>query len=125
MAIIPQLKLFDSSLTRLITEKPKTTTCESAGHESNLDCFIHAIHPDGSVVWDDHGTRCGVCLQIAAESIKMQREGKAVKEFRAYIDEKYREGYAKPTPTPMPSKNKRYGHKLYGSCAGSKIAGWD
>ncbi|WP_307554105.1 PCYCGC motif-containing (lipo)protein [Paenibacillus sp. V4I5] len=23
-----------------------------------------------SVIWDDHGTRCGVCLQIAVQSIK-------------------------------------------------------
>lgn len=76
---------------------------ESAGHQSSLNCFIHSVNPDGSVVWDDHGTRCGVCLQIAAESILLRQEGKSVKEIRDYIDGKYREGYAAPTPTPMPS----------------------
>lgn len=75
---------------------------ESAGHKSSMNCFVEKINEDGSVVWDDHGTRCGVCLQIAAESIKMKQEGKSIKEIRHYIDEKYKEGYAKPTNTPMP-----------------------
>ncbi len=47
---------------------------ESAGHVSNLNCFIQKENEDGSVVWDDHGTRCGVCLQIAVQSIKMTQE---------------------------------------------------
>lgn len=75
---------------------------ESAGHKSNMNCFVKKINQDGSVIWDDHGTRCGVCLQIADESIKMKQEGKSIKEIRHYIDEKYKEGYAKPTKTPMP-----------------------
>jgi Protein of unknown function with PCYCGC motif len=36
------------------------------------------------------------------KSIKMKQEGKSIKEIRHYIDEKYKEGYAKPTKTPMP-----------------------
>ncbi|NSL51812.1 PCYCGC domain-containing protein [Calidifontibacillus erzurumensis] len=75
---------------------------ESAGHQSSMNCFVKNINEDGSVVWDDHGTRCGICLQIAAESIAMKQEGKSVKDIRYYIDEKYKEGYAKPTNTPMP-----------------------
>jgi len=76
---------------------------KSAGHQSSLHCFVHAYREDGSVIWDDHGTRCGVCLEIAAESIRLRQEGKSVQEIREYIDEKYRDGYAEPTPTPMPS----------------------
>lgn len=76
---------------------------ESAGHRSNMNCFIKEKGSDGSIVWDDHGTRCGVCLQIAVESIKLKQEGKTLKEIRAAIDDKYRKGYAKPTDTPMPS----------------------
>jgi hypothetical protein len=75
---------------------------ESAGHTSNQNCFVKQVNGDGSVVWDDHGTRCGVCLQIAAESIKMKQEGKSLKEIRAFIDKTYEKGYAKPTDTPMP-----------------------
>ncbi len=42
---------------------------ESAGHGSNLNCFVHEIRDDGSIQWDDHGTRCNVCLDIAIIAI--------------------------------------------------------
>ncbi len=76
---------------------------DSAGHESNTNCFIDEIRKDGSVVWDDHGTRCQVCLEIAVQSVKMTQEGKTLTEVRNFIDETYKEGYAKPTDTKMPS----------------------
>lgn len=76
---------------------------ESAGHGSNLNCFVDEIRQDGSVVWDDHGTRCLVCLEIAVKSVQMKQEGKSMKEIRAFIDETYKEGYAEPTDTPMPA----------------------
>lgn len=72
---------------------------ESVGHKNNYDCFIYENKENGKVVWDDHGTKCGVCLEIAAQSIAEYSEGKSVKEIRKTIDEKYKEGYAKPTPT--------------------------
>ncbi|GFN31749.1 PCYCGC domain-containing protein [Paenibacillus xylaniclasticus] len=75
----------------------------SAGHRSNLDCFIHEIHDDGSVVWDDHGTKCDVCIETAFQTALMLKEGKSVKEIRISIDDSYKTGYAAPTPTPMPS----------------------
>lgn len=62
---------------------------ESANHESNLHCFISESSKK-AVVWDDHSTRCGLCLETAAESILMKREGKTVEEIRNYIDEKYK-----------------------------------
>lgn len=76
---------------------------ESVGHKSNKNCFIYEIKEDGSVVWDDHGTRCGVCLQIAAVTVQMKQEGKTNLEIRKFIDETYKEGYAKPTDTDMPA----------------------
>lgn len=76
---------------------------ESAGHRSSLHCFVHRINDDGSVIWDDHGTRCGVCLNIAADSINLHLEGKSVKDIRSHIDQAYGKGYAEPTDTPMPA----------------------
>ncbi len=73
---------------------------ESANHKNNYDCFIHENKKNGEVVWDDHGTRCGVCLEIAAQSILDLNDGMSVKEIRNKVDEKYKSGYAKPTPTP-------------------------
>ncbi|PLT34956.1 PCYCGC motif-containing (lipo)protein [Bacillus sp. V5-8f] len=75
---------------------------DSAGHRDNYDCFIHENKNNGAVVWDDHGTKCGVCLITAAESINQLNEGKSIKEIREYIDNKYKEGYPEPTPTPQP-----------------------
>ena len=76
---------------------------ESAGHRSNLNCFIAEIREDGSVVWDDHGTRCLTYLEIAVESIQLYQDGKSLKEIRNIIDTKYQDGYATPTPTEMPA----------------------
>lgn len=75
---------------------------ESANHKSNLNCFIKEVKKDGSVVWDDHGTRCIVCVEIAIKSIKQAQEGVSLKEIRKQIDNEYKEGYSEPTETPMP-----------------------
>ncbi|WP_429902800.1 PCYCGC motif-containing (lipo)protein [Geobacillus stearothermophilus] len=72
---------------------------QSAGHKNNYDCFVYETKQDGSVVWDDHATKCGVCLEIAAESIAAYDQGKSIKDIRHMNDEKYKEGYAEPTPT--------------------------
>ena len=74
----------------------------SAGHLSSMNCFVKEIGQDGAVTWDDHGTRCNVCLSIAATSIKMKQEGKSVKEIRAYIDQSHSKGFAQPTKTKLP-----------------------
>ncbi|MDR0138695.1 PCYCGC motif-containing (lipo)protein [Metabacillus idriensis] len=73
---------------------------ESANHKNNYDCFVNENKENGAIVWDDHGTKCGVCLEIAAQSVLQLEEGKSIKEIRSEFDEKYKEGYAKPTPTP-------------------------
>lgn len=73
---------------------------EPFSHKDNYDCFIHENNDDGSVVWDDHATRCPACLNIALESMIEYKEGKSIKEIRTMIDEKYKSGYSEPTPTP-------------------------
>ncbi|WP_369900993.1 PCYCGC motif-containing (lipo)protein [Bacillus manliponensis] len=77
---------------------------ESVGHKSNKNCFIREIKETGEVVWDSHAVTCVNCLEIALESAKMKRDGKTDIAIRNNIDEKYREGYAKPTPTPKPKE---------------------
>lgn len=74
---------------------------QSANHKDNYDCFIYENKENGAVVWDDHGTKCGVCLEIAAQSVIDYQNGKSIKEIREAIDKKYEKGYAKPTPTPQ------------------------
>jgi len=76
---------------------------ESVGHKSNLDCFINEQKEDGSIVWDSHATTCVNCMEIALESATLKQKGKTNLEIRNYIDNKYKDGYAKPTNTPMPT----------------------
>ncbi len=76
---------------------------DSEGHKNNLDCFIKEEKADGSIVWDVHAVTCNNCQEIAKESAYMKNQlGKSLGEIRQAIDQKYREGYAKPTPTPLP-----------------------
>lgn len=75
---------------------------ESAGHRNALNCFIAETRENGSIVWDDHGTRCIVCLDIAVESVQMHIDGKSINEIRETIDTKYEKGFAAPTKTEMP-----------------------
>lgn len=76
---------------------------DSAGHLSNFNCFVNEIKENGEVVWDDHGTRCSACLETAIMAINMTQQGKSLKEIRNTIDEVYKEGYATPTDTQIPS----------------------
>lgn len=75
---------------------------ESVGHKSNLNCFIKEKKANGSIVWDTHAITCNNCQQIATESVNMKTEWKSFLEIRKAIDNKYKEGFAKPTPTPLP-----------------------
>ena len=77
----------------------------SVGHRNSYECFVHENNEDGSIVWDDHGTRCGVCLETAALSINEYNNGTPLLEIREMIDNMYKEGFAKPTNTPMPPAN--------------------
>ncbi|KGR92094.1 hypothetical protein CD30_01855 [Ureibacillus massiliensis 4400831 = CIP 108448 = CCUG 49529] len=76
---------------------------DSAGHRSNLNCFVAKTHEDGSIVWDDHGTRCQVCVDTVVQSVQAFQDGKSIKEIRMMIDEQYKNGYAAPTKTEMPA----------------------
>ncbi|AIK38981.1 hypothetical protein BG07_430 [Bacillus pseudomycoides] len=76
---------------------------ESVGHKSNKNCFVREVKESGEIVWDSHATTCANCLDIALQSVSLKKNGMSTLEIRQYIDNQYKEGYAKPTPTPMPS----------------------
>lgn len=62
---------------------------DSVKHAHNYHCFIHENKDDGSIVWDDYATRCQICLDIVAESIVENNDGKTIDEVRTMIEEKY------------------------------------
>ncbi|MDM5188077.1 PCYCGC motif-containing (lipo)protein [Bacillus sp. DX4.1] len=76
---------------------------ESVDHKSNKNCFVREVKNSGEIVWDSHATICANCLEIALQSVSLKKNGMSTLEIRQYIDKQYKEGYAKPTPTPMPS----------------------
>ncbi|GIN87234.1 hypothetical protein J6TS2_36200 [Heyndrickxia sporothermodurans] len=86
----------------LLEHMPCYCGCGEMGHQNNYDCFIQENKKNGAIVWDEHGVNCDVCLEIAAQSVVDYKNGKSMKEIRKEIDDKYKEGYAEPTPTPMP-----------------------
>lgn len=77
--------------------------CDSGaaeGHKSNYDCFIKENKDNGRIVWDAHATNSRVCPNIASQAIVDYNDGKSIKEIRQGIEDKYKEGYPTPTPTP-------------------------
>lgn len=69
-------------------------------HKSNADCYGQVR--GGRFVYDPHAIGCGVCLNITAQTIRMQAEGRSLAEIRRVIDGQYAGGGASPTPTPLP-----------------------
>ncbi len=89
--------------TELLKHIPCYCGCgDSVGHDHNYHCFIYDNNENGAVVWDDHATRCQVCLDIAAESIAEFQSGQSIDEVRQLIEEKYEgQGYPEATDTPQ------------------------
>jgi hypothetical protein len=75
--------------------------CGGMGHISNLDCFVQEFRDDGTVVYDNHASGCGICVDIAQDVMRMREQGKTPLEIRTYIDGFY-SGFGPSTDTPMP-----------------------
>jgi hypothetical protein len=76
--------------------------CEAAGHKGNHDCFVKERAANGDVIaWDEHGTECTVCIDVASRARQLFTEGKSVPEIRATIEKDYAKMQFK-TPTPHP-----------------------
>lgn len=85
-----------------LSHQPCYCGCGSMGHESNLDCFIKDVAADGTIAFDDHATGCGICVDIAQDTIRMTADGTSPAEIRQFIDGRYGR-FGPATPTPVPS----------------------
>lgn len=63
--------------------------CDTMGHENSLQCFIREINPDGTFVFDLHGTGCGVCVYTAMDVRNMTEQGISEDEILAHINRTY------------------------------------
>lgn len=78
--------------------------CEQLGHSGNHDCFIRARDANGRVQWNDHGTHCTICIDVARDAMLMFNSGSAPPQIRAAIDQKWGSRAATTTPTPQPPR---------------------
>jgi hypothetical protein len=75
--------------------------CDSTDNHTNLlDCFTST-----------HGSDCHICQEEALMALRMQKEGKSLKEIQKSVDDTYSHMYPFRNPTAA-LKNYR-AHKLY------------
>lgn len=71
------------------------------GHKSNKNCFIKEGSTLADPQFDEHGSTCEMCVNIALDARTMTAEGRPLSEIRSYIDATY--GSIGPgTDTPLP-----------------------
>ena len=76
--------------------------CEQLGHNGNHDCFVRSRDANGRVQWNDHGTHCAVCIDVARDAMLMANSGAAPAQIRTAIDQKWGARATQQTPTPRP-----------------------
>ncbi|MDX1994551.1 MAG: PCYCGC motif-containing (lipo)protein [bacterium] len=62
--------------------------CGNLGHTSNLECYID-VDVTHALALDEHGSGCGICVDITQDVMQGLREGKSTEEIRAGIDATY------------------------------------
>jgi hypothetical protein len=67
-----------------------------AEHRHVRDCFVRELSNNGAIVWDRHGSGCGICQGIVLDSVRLLNEGKTIADVQQYIDQHYSQ-YAPPT----------------------------
>lgn len=70
--------------------------CGALGHKSNLACYIKELGADRPLtgisdkpVFDDHAMGCSICVDIAADVMKLTGEGKSPAAIRQQIVDTY------------------------------------
>lgn len=68
------------------------------GHRSAHDCFVRA-RSGSSLVYDQHGANCGMCVDIAFMTRNILAQGGSLGEARSAVEKKY-SSVGPPTDTP-------------------------
>jgi hypothetical protein len=69
------------------------------GHKSARDCFVDPSSASGDVKFDEHGSDCTVCVDIALRAQELTLAGSSVSETRSAVDQEFDIG---GTDTPLP-----------------------
>lgn len=76
--------------------------CEQVGHGGNHDCFVRGRDASGRPQWNDHGTHCTICIDVARDAMLLHGSGATPAAIRAAIDQKWGTRAQTSTPTPRP-----------------------
>jgi hypothetical protein len=72
-----------------------------SGHRNARDCFVKAESSSDNIRFDEHGSACNVCVDIALKAKEMTLAGRPLSEIRAAVDQEF--GDIGPgTDTPLP-----------------------
>lgn len=75
--------------------------CVEMDHRSNLDCFLRPHESGGTIAFEEHGSFCDVCVDIALMAREMVLDGKSAIEIRAAVDAEFGD-IAPGTKTALP-----------------------
>ena len=74
--------------------------CGAMGHGSNLDCYFEPS-AGGSIVFEEHASYCGVCVDITLRTKQLATSGAALASIRTAIDAEFG-GVGPGTDTALP-----------------------
>lgn len=63
--------------------------CVEMDHRSNGDCFMKPRSAGMPIVFEEHGSYCNVCVDIALQAKSMLADGKTLLQIRAAVDGAY------------------------------------
>jgi hypothetical protein len=72
-----------------------------SGHRNARDCFVEATSSSGDIRFDEHGSTCDVCVDIALLARQMSLAGQPLSEIRAAVDQEFSD-IGPGTDTPLP-----------------------
>ena len=86
---VQQAYQFAAANPDVLTQIPCHCGCGAMGHTSNYACYIAGQNADGSLKFDSHALGCSICVDISQDTMRLLKEGRTVKDIRAYVDNKY------------------------------------
>jgi Protein of unknown function with PCYCGC motif len=63
--------------------------CDTLGHRSAAACFVEHLDDAKRATWSAHGAGCGMCIGIARDAMRLQRQNATVAEIRRHVETKY------------------------------------
>ncbi len=75
--------------------------CGAMGHANNLDCYFEPS-TTGSIVFEEHASYCGVCVDITLRTKQLAASGASLSSIRTTIDAEFG-GIGPGTDTDRPS----------------------